>query len=163
MKRRYIFIFLLALTACTTHKGFVDYKEIGVYASENAGNLKFEDVGPVSTDVSSFIWASCDTVAKEAVRELIDMAKVRGGNTVYNITFDSDRGRVSTPTCHKRWGWFTLWIVPGLGPWMTATSVDGIAAKLNKDSQTFNSIYIPKNADSSELAETFIMNSLYGR
>ena len=145
---------LLSL-GCTAHNGFVDYKQMGVYASDNAGNAKFKDVGPVAADESSWVWTSCDTVATDAVRRMLDIAKVRGATTVYKITFESDSGRVTTPTCYKRWGWFFAYVVGGLGPWMTHSAVEGIAASMEGE-KVGQSIDIPKGSDTSELAKDFV-------
>lgn len=144
------------VTACSTHKGFVDYKELGVFSSDNAGNQKFTDVGPISTDASSWVWSSCDVVATNAVRELLDIAKVRGANTVYKITFDSENGRVTTPTCYKRWGWFALYVVGGLGPWMTHTAVEGIAANIANPDKHANAVMLTPNSDTLELAKNYV-------
>jgi hypothetical protein len=144
------------LLACSTHKGFVDYKELSVYSSENLGNHKFTDVGPVSGDATSWVWASCDTVATMAVKDLLDIAKTRGANTVYKITFEGNSGRVTTPTCFKRWGWFAMYVVGGLGPWMTISSAEGIAATTEMDTKASGSINIGPGQDTTELARTYI-------
>jgi len=158
MKLLFLIIPLFLLYNCTTHKGFVNYKELGVYAHGGAGNKKFEDIGPVNSSSSSWIWTSCDTVATEAVRQMLDIAKTRGANTVYKIVFETDNGRVSIPTCYKRWGWFLLYVAPGLGPWMTATSVEGIAAKIKTLTSTKNAIHIDNDSDTYKLAKDYIIN-----
>jgi hypothetical protein len=157
MRKITLFLSVALFSACTTHRGFVNYQEIGVYASSEAGNRKFSDVGPVNTSASSWVWSSCDFVATEAVRDLLDISKTRGGNTVYNIRFDSESGQVSTPTCFKRWGFFILYLVPGLGPWMTATSVSGVAAKLDGEKPVSeNEIRFDNSSDLNLLAEKFV-------
>ncbi len=121
----------LTLSACTTSHGFVNYETSGIYSSENAGNRKFKDVGPVSVNVRTFAWESCDKLAGRAVSELLDVAKTRGGTTVYNIKFDTGDNLVTSPTCSTGWGWFALYIVGGLGPWVQTISVEGVAAKVD--------------------------------
>ena len=80
----------VVISGCTAHSGYVDYKGLGVYSSETAGNHKFEDVSPVSVSQSTWVWDSCDKVATDAVREMLNVAKTRGANTVYKITFAFD-------------------------------------------------------------------------
>lgn len=159
--KSYLLLFLSLIgVSCTTSKGFVPYDQIGVYASALPGGGKYKDIGPISADSSSFVWDSCDKVATEAVRELLDVAKTRGAATVYNITFDSKSGAVTTPTCLTRWGWFVLWIAPGLGPWMLHTGVNGIAAaKIEGESKT-SEIQIESNSDTAKLAAAFVAGRL---
>lgn len=155
MKKLSFLVGALLMSSCTTHKGFVDYQSLGVWASGNAGNLKFQDVGPISADASSFVWKSCDSVATEAVRNLIDIAKTRGGNTVYNITFESESARVSTPTCYKQWLWLATY-VGILGPWVTRASADGIAAKIADQSEKTSGIYLREGVGSEVLAAEYV-------
>lgn len=147
---------MVVLSSCTAHSGYVDYKGLGVFSSETAGNHKFADVSPVSVSRSTWIWESCDSLATDAVRELLDIAKTRGATTVYKITFASDSGRTISPTCYKRWGWFFAYIVGGLGPWMTATSAEGMAATLDKDAQPRAGIWLRDGADTQALAASYI-------
>jgi hypothetical protein len=147
---------LVLFASCATERGFVDFKKEGVYASEAAGNKKFEDIGPLSADVSGFAWDSCDKLATEAVRSLVDLAKARGANTVYGIKFDSKDGITTTPTCTKGYGWFALYIVGGLGPWVARSSANGVAAKLAEGAQTSDAIRIPDGADSLAVAKAYI-------
>lgn len=150
-------IFLLALTAaCVTERGFVDFKKEGVYASDAAGNKKFDDVGPLSASTRGFAWDSCDSLATEAVRSLVDLAKSRGANTVYGIKFDSKDGVTTTPSCTKGYLWFALYIVGGLGPWVSHVSVNGVAATLQDAPTSVSTIRIPANADSRKLAEVYV-------
>lgn len=121
---------ILASISCATENGFVDYKDLGVYTHESAGNKKFEDVGPIKAEASGFVWDSCDKIAKQAVSTLKDIAVTRGGNTVYDIKYVSENGYTKTPTCTVRYGWFAAYVVPGLGPWMTVVEAEGIAAKI---------------------------------
>lgn len=145
----------LTLGACTTSNGFINYQDQHVYASETAGNFKFKDVGPVTGSARSFAWATCDTLAANALREMIDLAKTRGASTVYKITFEGSDGRVTTPTCFTGWGWFALYGVGGLGPWVTSTHVEGIAANLDGDAKATGSIDI-RSSDSQAIAADYV-------
>lgn len=145
----------LSLAACTTSHGFVNYKEVGVYAAADAGNKKFEDVGPVEAAQRGFFFSSCDSLAQDAVRDLLDMAKARGATTVYNVKFDSDNGLVQSPTCSTGWGWFALYGVGGLGPWVKLVAVEGVAAKFD-GAKKENALVIPAGADTTKLAADFV-------
>lgn len=146
------------LVGCTTSHGWVDYRELGVYSHENAGNRKFADIGPVAVRSRTFAWGNCDQLSKGVVIELLQIARARGGNTVYKILFEGDNGLSAVPTCTTGWGWFVLYIVGGLGPWVQTSAAEGVAAKVDQgDKVGTGAIRIPENAaDFDAAAEAYL-------
>jgi uncharacterized protein YbjQ (UPF0145 family) len=126
--RSFALVLLFMLGSCTTHKGFVNYKEAGIFSTSNAGNHKFEDVGPVTASAMSWAWENCNKVAEAAIYELKAKAKAHGGDTVYGVKFLTKSGIwVTEPVCIKEWGWAAIL---ALGPWVTHSEVKGVAAKI---------------------------------
>lgn len=79
----------------------------------------YTEVGPVSARKYGFIWDKCELLANKAMDAVLDSAKREGANAVVNVKQD----------CTTAYGWFLLYVVPGLGPWVKFVDVSGVAIK----------------------------------
>ena len=129
MKKLFFLISLLILTGCTYKTATVKYSDYNVYSQNLGGNKEYEEIGPVKVCVSGFIWTDCAQLVDKALVALNEKAKVLGGDGVIKVSWYTDDGKVLTPTCEEQWGWFALYILPGLGPWTKKACVEGVAVK----------------------------------
>lgn len=144
---RFVFI-ALALSGCVINStAHINYDEFGVYASDKVGNKEFEDVGPIGGSSSGFMSRSCEDVAKDALQNMLDVAKQHGANTVYNVRFfDDGHFNSIVPVCRN------LWIL-----YHRTVDVRGIAAKVVDGKDIPNgAIYIPKNANIPKIVASWI-------
>jgi len=144
------FLLISVLIGCTYHTGKINYKELAIFSSDNPGNKKFEDIGSVSGSKYTWVWESCDKIAKDAVKDMLDEAKSMGGNTVYKIRFEKGDFLSEKPTCKRQWGWLFFLI-----PFPASAHVEGMAARVHRPAKS-SEIRIDKNADIEELAQSFL-------
>jgi len=128
---RLLAVFLLAasMTGCITtrSKGFVNYKTIGDVYGTKPQAVDYEEVGTMETDATGFFWTSCDQICKNAVVELKDMAKDKGGDSLVDLSYEDGKISSKTPTCATHWSWAYLYILPVFGPWVKSCDVEGVA------------------------------------
>jgi hypothetical protein len=149
----------LCLTSCTTSTGFVNYDELGVYASGTSGNQKFKDVGPIIAGKSSWLFAQCSTLAATAVKNLLDTAKAQGANTVYDIKFFGKGEKTQIPTCIRRVG-AALFIIPAIFPILAVSKATGIAAKIVPEGPKIGRTDLQNDADTTALAVEYVRTHL---
>lgn len=94
--------------------------------------MKYEELMPITESVSGFVWDSCDKVASDVAGVMFDRAKAVGGNALMNVTWFAENGPVTTPTCKTGYGWFALYIIGGLGPWVKSASAEASIIKINE-------------------------------
>ncbi|MCX6119790.1 MAG: hypothetical protein NT027_19820 [Proteobacteria bacterium] len=132
-----------SLSGCITSRseGFVNYKVIGDVYGTKPQAVDYEEVGNMKTDTSSFFWTSCDNVCKDAVLQLKDKSKDRGGDSIIDLSYQDKDQMSKTPTCLTHWSWAYLYILPVFGPWVKTCDVEGVAVarteakQLNKQAQ----------------------------
>ena len=124
-----LFFFAILFTGCTYKTAVIKYNKFNAYSQNLGGNIQYKEIAPVKSCASDFIWKDCSEVSEEALKRLQEQAKVLGGNGLVNVTWYSDESNVLTPTCKIQWGWFLLYILPGLGPWVQSACVQGVAVK----------------------------------
>lgn len=78
----------------------------------------YVELGRVTAPINGFIWESCESLADDGLNLLIQHSKNMGGNTVIGVQISE---------CQTQYGWFALYILPGLGPWVRGVKVEGIA------------------------------------
>lgn len=139
---------ILISSACTTnHQARIDYSAYNIYASGQAGNKSFKDIGPVTGSKYSLPWTDCAEVTVEAIKNMLDEAKSMGGNTVYDVKFYRDGTTTQIPTCSRVW-------IPV--PYFASAMVTGIAAKIEKPEVKSSSITIPKDGDTRRIAREWL-------
>ena len=79
----------------------------------------YKPLGRIGVHSSVFVWSSCESLANEGIDLAVQKSKNMGGDAVINLSISE---------CTTRWGWFFLYILPGLGPWMTSVDIEGTAA-----------------------------------
>lgn len=153
MKKLVLIAAAFCLAACSTHHPELNYKEFHLYSGDNPGNKDFDEIGPVSGSGSGFLWSDCGEVATAAVKEMLDQAKAKGGDSVYKVRFE----QWSQPTCRKHWGWLLIWPA-ALGPWTAHSKVSGIAAVSGKqvEKADVSAIHIPDGIDTELIARRYV-------
>ena len=101
------------------------FKDRPVFVSEPQ-TKDYEELGRVGIKTSGFIWDSCEDIAMEGIDIVLRNAQNMGGNAVV---------RLQISECKTQYGWFILYILPGLGPWVRNVSVEGVAVKRLPSSQ----------------------------
>lgn len=137
-----IFLAAAPMTGCiTTHsEGFVNYKAIeNVYGTKPQA-ISYEEVGTMKTTARGFFWSSCDNVCKDAVVELKDKAKDRGGDSLIDVSYEANDGKSKTPTCATHWSWAYLYVLPVLGPWVKSCDIEGVAVTRADAKATHNQV-----------------------
>jgi len=129
----FVVITTVFLSSCSVSKGIVEYRKFNMYTAANAGNMKYEELIPITESASGFVWDSCDKVASDVATIMFDRAKAAGGNALMNVKWFAENGSVTTPTCKTGYGWFALFIAGGLGPWVKSASAEASIIKLNED------------------------------
>ena len=119
----------LVLTGCTYKTATISYNPYNAYAEPQGGNVKYKEIAPVHACASGFVWSNCAEITQEVLQRLQEQAKTLGGNGVINIKWSYKNSFVLTPTCEVQWGWFALYILPGLGPWVQRACAEGVAVK----------------------------------
>ncbi|MBF0239889.1 MAG: hypothetical protein HQM12_19490 [SAR324 cluster bacterium] len=131
---RILVISLLLLgMGCSYQTGIVEYRKYNMYTAANAGNIKYEELLPIQESGSSFIWESCSILTSEIANLMFDRSKAAGGNALMNVKWFAENGAVTTPTCKTGYGWFLLYIVGGLGPWVKSATAEASIIKLNEE------------------------------
>ncbi len=157
--QKIIFIFLLIFSGCSYSPiRNVNYKANNLYTSANAGNLEYDDLGPIVRDTSGFIWDSCDHLAELVIAEVIADVKDKGGNALANVKWRKGDNMTATPYCTTKYGWFVPYIITGLGPWVKNVEIAGSAIKINSKQVLephSNVFYIDPNKTNEELATLF--------
>jgi len=120
------------LTSCGYKTGFVDYKRNNMYSESEAGNIQYEEIGPVRGSASGFAWDSCDKTASDAAKAIYERGIVLGGNALMSVSWYGENGLVKSPTCKVGYGWFALYIIGGLGPWVQSAEAEGSVIKLSE-------------------------------
>ncbi len=133
-------LFTLSLPACiTTHsEGFVNFKAVGDVYGTKPQAVDYEEVGTMKTTARGFFWSSCDNVCKNAVTELKDLSKDRGGDSLIDVSFEANDGKSKTPTCATHWSWAYLYILPVFGPWVKSCDIEGVAVTRTDAKATHN-------------------------
>ena len=106
---------MFALTGCTYKTATIKYSKYKIYSQNLGGNVKYKEIAPIKACSSSFIWTDCAEIAEDTLKKLQEKAKTLGGDGVIDVKWYVDDGKVLTPTCQEQWGWFALYILPGLG------------------------------------------------
>lgn len=83
--------------------------------------MTYTTLGRVGVHSSGFVWNSCESLANEGIDLAIQKSKNMGGDAMINLSISE---------CTTRWGWFFLYILPGLGPWMTSVDIEGTAVQI---------------------------------
>lgn len=151
-------ICLSLLYSCSHTHTEIDYKKYDLYSSENAGNQKYEEIGPVNASISGFAWDNCQVLATKTVEKLVSEAKARGATAIMNVKWERGDTLIATPNCKNALGWFVLYIVGGLGPWVQTVGVSGTAIKYvdkNISDKKSDNIFLPKNKSSLEIATEY--------
>jgi hypothetical protein len=130
---KYLFLSLSSIftTGCISSYGNVDYTQHNI-SSSDMPNKRSTNI-TVKSSKRSFIWTSCDDLAKEAVVDLVNQAKSFGGTSVSHIKFENGGNLEQTPVCESGLGWFLLYFIPGLGPWVQVSAAEGIVMKDDKN------------------------------
>lgn len=147
-------------TGCITTKseGFVNYKAVGDVYGTKPQAVDYEEVGMMKASTSSFFWTSCDNVCKEAVLELKDQSKDRGGDSLIDVTYSYGSTQSKTPTCSTHWSWAYLYILPVFGPWVQKCNVEGVAVA-RVTAKTQNAQAIQNQANPGKQIEININNN----
>ena len=70
----------------------------------------------------------CSKLCANAIEDLLDESKDKGGNALINLTFEGKRNeKLKTPTCLTRWSLIDLLVVPIFSPWKKKCRVEAIA------------------------------------
>lgn len=120
--KKLIFILSIALflNGCATKPiSNISFKERPLYAT-SPQTKDYVELGKVSIRQTGFIWESCENLADEGLDSILNKSKNMNGNAIINV-------RISD--CTTAYGWFALYIIPGLGPWVKSVDIDGIAIK----------------------------------
>lgn len=125
---------LLAVTlvACSHHPiSNVNYAKYNAHTTSRSISSTFTDIGRISTDNSDFIFKSCEKIAEDTLAELINKARAMGGNAVTNLEWTTHHDlKTLTPTCEIGWGWFAIYVVGGLGPWVKSVEVSATVVNI---------------------------------
>lgn len=122
---------IASIVGCTYGTGSVQYRKYNMYTSANAGNMKYEEVMTISESARGFVWDSCDVVASKTASVMYDRAIASGGNALIDVKWFAENGVTRTATCKTAYGFFALYIVGGLGPWVKSAQAEAIVVKLN--------------------------------
>lgn len=165
MKSAMIIAAALLLQACS-HKFIrdVDYKKYNLYSSENAGNIKYKDFGPVIAENSGNLFSSCSYIIEGALEELLAMTKQKGGNAIVNVKWSKGDFSTPMPTCTTRYG-FLLFFPAAFGPWMKVVEVSGTAAYIDPatqgpDETSTNVLLIEEGKSLEEIAKNHVRNNI---
>lgn len=133
--RPILLLVLLLSISCSHKKVILNYKHMSVTDKSSFGNSQ-EDLGEVSGEYSGFAWESCEDVTKNAAEKMLSDARNKGANGVTELVWKKKDYYVKEPTCKKAYGWFGLYILGGLGPWVSSAKVKGRAVKTDETSQS---------------------------
>lgn len=123
---------IVSIVGCTYGTGSVQYRKYNMYTSTNAGNMKYEEVMTISESARGFVWDSCDVVASKTAGVMYDRAIAAGGNALIDVKWFAESGVTRAPTCKTAYGFFALYIVGGLGPWVKSAQAEAVVAKLSQ-------------------------------
>lgn len=117
----------VALAGCATQQQTVNYTDQGLYSGHTAGNQPYVEISSVTVRRQGFIWDSCAQLTDEVLEEVRDTAATAGANRVINLGWKSpaEVGYSSQPQCVSGLGWFALFGVGGLGPWVKTVEARG--------------------------------------
>ena len=134
MKSLSLLVGLTFLTSCSHHTiNNVDYQKHNAFTAGKVVTGNYVEVGPAVIEKSDFVFKSCESLASEAMNELSQQAKARGGNSLHNVLWEDQYDRLSPiPTCRIRWGWFAAFGVGGLGPWVKYVKVSASISQSEK-------------------------------
>lgn len=119
------------LTSCSHKTVVLNYQDLSV-SDKNEMASSQKDLGEVVGKYSGHAWDSCEEVTKSAAQKMLANARARGANAVVSLEWKKKDFYVKTPTCKKSYGWFALYILGGLGPWVTSAEVKGRAVVVDK-------------------------------
>lgn len=121
---------VLALLACACTYGpaqlnFRELEQDGVYVEQSpALSPEARPLGEVERLSRTFYFGSCDSLAREAVRELHAAAVERGGNVLVAVRFHGRTRWSSNPECRSNLNWAWL-LFPMLLPIPQSIHVSG--------------------------------------
>lgn len=98
----------------------ISFQDKAVYEGA-AQTPNYKPLGRVGVHASGFVWESCESLANEGVDLAIQKSKNMGGNAIINLSISE---------CTTRWGWFVLYVLPGLGPWVRSVAIEGTAVQI---------------------------------
>ena len=117
----------VAVAGCATQPQTVNYTDQGLYSGNTAGNQPYVEISSVTVRRQGYIWDSCAQMTDDVLDELRDTAAAAGANRVINLGWKSpsEVGFSSQPQCVAGLGWFALFGVGGLGPWVKTVEARG--------------------------------------
>ncbi|AZV46623.1 hypothetical protein C3L23_04835 [Nautilia sp. PV-1] len=127
---------LFLFTGCTYKNAELNYKQYHAYTLSEGGNLKYKEIGPIYASASGFAWDDCSDIASKVLKRLESKAKALGGDDVINIKWYGEHSLYTIPTCKCGCGWFALYIIGGLGPWVQTAKAEGVAIKFLDSNKT---------------------------
>ncbi len=118
------------ISSCVTSYGTYDNEKLKVNSNINKISTKYV----VTSSTRDFIWADCSELGDYLVKDLISKAKSVGGDSIDNLRFETGSGFNSkTPVCEKGLGWFLIYFVGGLGPWVQVSTAQANVIKYDLD------------------------------
>jgi len=125
-------ILIASLLVSCSHKSVtLNYRDLSV-TDKAVMTESQQDLGLVEGSYSGHAWDSCEEISKSAVQKLMANARKLGANAVTSLEWQKKDFYVKSPTCKKSYGWFALYILGGLGPWVTSAKVKGRAVLVDK-------------------------------
>lgn len=134
MKAFAVIMIAALLTSCSHKTVSLNYQELSVSGKDQMTPSQ-KDLGEVIGKYSGHAWDSCEEVTKSAAQKMLANARARGANAVVSLEWKKKDFYVKTPTCKKSYGWFALYILGGLGPWVTSAEVKGRAVIVDKQQE----------------------------
>lgn len=130
IKALLLFSLLFSLVGCsTTSINKLNYNQSGFYSGSEGGNKKFKEIGPIVETVSGFSWDSCEKLVDQAMENTKKNIKAEGGDAIINVRWSKGDFQTAVPTCRNSYGWWALYIVGGLGPWVKSVELTGTIVK----------------------------------
>ena len=145
---------MVQVSACSTHKGFVNYSDYKKEMPIRAGAWDGEMLGNSAGSAGGAVWDDCKVKSADAVRELIANAKTMGGNAIGNVKWAE--GTTSEATCKKGWGWVMLWPFL-LTPLFMSSEIRGDVYKVKGGAKGAGLYILPTNlADENALVDQIV-------
>ena len=123
------------LAGCTTTTSFTEYDERAMYSTSTAGNIEYVEIGPVTASARGTAFTSCDRLTGRVADDLARHARRHGGNALINVRWINldDGSTTPTPICTTGWGWFAVFGVGGLGPWVRGTRAEAVVVYMDQE------------------------------
>ncbi len=123
------------LAGCTTTTSFTEYDERALYSTSTAGNIEYVEIGPVTASARGTVFAPCDRLVGEVADDLAGQAADHGGNALINVRWINldDGSHTPTPICTTGWGWFAVFGVGGLAPWVKGARAEGVVVYVDQE------------------------------